>query len=166
MLYSPSLPPSLFSLASSPCSHSIPLPTEAESAALALQLSPRRSRSLLGLDRSHCSGAALAEPLSKAWPLQVPSWHRSPTHWGHCTAPKFPNAQTRGCWCYPIVHGPTCLSIPSAHNDTVVAPLGDTSQSQLLVSAGGGTVSSVPLKPLRFMHALKCFAKSTPPRWG
>lgn len=55
-------PPShspLFSLASSPCSHSIPFPPRPSAVALALPCSPRWSRSLSELDQSHHGGTAL-----------------------------------------------------------------------------------------------------------
>lgn len=166
MLYSPSLPPSLFSLASSPCSHGIPLPTEAESRSSGIAHSPRRSRSSLELGWSHCT--ALAES-SRQSPAPGSALSGQSIHsLGTLHVPHFLMSKQGAAGAPCVPQHPR--GVPSAHTDTVVAPLGYTSDSQLLVlwerQRVMARVGSVPLKPLRFMHALKGFAKSTPPRWG
>lgn len=115
MLYSPSLPPSLFSLASSPCSHSIPLPTEAESRSSGIAAQPTQEPILAGAGAEplhrRCPGREL---LGKAQLTRVPSPHRSSHSQWTSRVPMFPDVQTWGCWCYPwCIHlhasgSPTC----------------------------------------------------------
>lgn len=160
MLYSPSLPPSLFSLASSACSHSIPLPTEAESRSSGIAAQPTQEPILAGAGpeplHRHCPGREL---LSKVWLMAVPSRHRS-SH--------FPSVHRWGCWCYPWCMDPHGVSpqptlTPWWHLWVIAE---QSIAGALVKTAGHGMGQQCPLKPLRFMHALKCFAKSTPPHWG
>lgn len=85
--------------------------------------------------------------------------------------PQLPPCPNMGLLVSPVVHAPTHLSIPSAppwHSGTA-----GRYQLVLVTYAPMRTVvwlmtrvNSVPLKLLRFMRALKCFAMSAPPLWA
>lgn len=171
----PSHPP-LFSLASSPCSRSIPLPTGAESPGSDSAAQPTQSCSLPELDRSRRTGAALCkEPPRRAYILQMPSLCRSSHLQEVSHVPSYPHAQTWGCCCHLWCMHP-CTSTSPVHLLGIHRHHSGTTGRYQLVSVTGAPirtvvwvmtrVSSVSLKPLRFMCALKCFAMSAPWLWG
>lgn len=151
-----------------------PFPRRPSPAALALQRSPRRSRSSLELEQSRCTGAALAGScLAKPSSHECPPRTDHPTRSGHRVSPCSPMSKHGAAG---VTHG-AYTSMPQhprrvpRHTQTLwwhpwPIPVRVSCQNVRYRQRVMAWVSSVPLKPLRFMHALKCFAKSTPPRWG
>lgn len=131
-----------------------PFPRRPSPAALALQRSPRRSRSSLELEQSRCTGAALAGScLAKPSSRECPPRTDHPTRSGHRVSPCSPMSKhgaagvTHGAYTSMPQHP---RRVPSAHTDTVVAPLGDTSESQLskcpVQTAGHGMGQQCPFE--------------------
>lgn len=129
-----------------------PFPRRPSPAALALQRSPRRSRSSLELEQSRCSalaGSCSAKPSSRECPPRTDH----PTRSGHRVSPCSPMSKHGAAG---VTHGAyTSMPqdprrVPSAHTDTVVAPLGDTSESQLskcpVQTAGHGMGQQCPFE--------------------
>ena len=118
----PSHPP-LFSLASSPCSHSIPLPTEAESRGSGFAAQPTREPLLAGAGpepphrRCPAQRAAQQSPArADTFPVQIIPLTTD------AACPRLPLWPDTGLLVSPTVHAPMRLGIPGAPPRHTQAP--------------------------------------------
>lgn len=116
--------PPLFSLASSPCSHSIPLPVEAESHGSGFAAQPTRELLLAGAGPEPPHRRCLAQRAARQSPARANAFPMQTILLATDVAcPRAPLCPNTGLLVSPVVHAPMRLGIPGAPPGRTQAPL-------------------------------------------